>query len=354
MTVEALGPPPQLRTIAAGVEDLLRGLFAAERTRWAEVDERLVEAIDELADHVLRGGKRLRAAFCYWGAVGAGGGEPAGVWEAAAAFELLQGFALIHDDVMDDADTRRGHPTVHVRHAERLRDAGWRGEPRRYGEGVAILVGDLGHVYADRLTRGLTPAARAVWDELRVELNLGQYLDMRSAAAGELDRTTAERVSLFKSGLYTIVRPLQVGAVLVPEPDPTTVERLDAYGRPLGRAFQLRDDLLGVLGDTFAVGKPVGDDLREGKPTELLAAALERADDRQRRLLAAVGRADLDDGAVHALVEVLHDTGAIAEIERRIGELVEQSIAVVAELAFEPEAREALTVLAEFVGGRDR
>jgi geranylgeranyl diphosphate synthase, type I len=328
MTVEALGPPPQLRSIAAGVEELLRGLFVAERTRWAEVDERLVEAIDELADHVLRGGKRLRAAFCYWGAVGAGGEEPAGVWEAAAAFELLQGFALIHDDVMDDADTRRGHPTVHVRHAERLRDAGWRGEPRRYGEGVAILVGDLGHVYADRLTRELTPAARAVWDELRVELNLGQYLDLRSAAAGELDRTTAERVSLFKSGLYTIVRPLQVGAVLVPEPDPTTIERLDAYGRPLGRAFQLRDDLLGV--------------------------ALERADDRQRRLLAAVGRSDLDDGAVHALVEVLHDTGAIADIERRIGELVEQSIAVVAELAFEPEARTALTVLAEFVGGRDR
>ena len=351
---EPMAPPPQLTMVADRVQEALVALFDAEQRRWAQVDERLAELVAELADSVLRGGKRLRAAFCYWAAVGAAGHEPAQVWEAAAAFELLQGFALIHDDVMDDAATRRGHPTVHVRHAQRVTEAGWRGEPRRYGEGVAILVGDLGHVYADRLTAGFPARARAVWDELRIELNLGQYLDLRAAAAAEVDATTAARVSLFKSALYTIVRPLQVGAALSSTCPDTVLDLLDAYGRPLGRAFQLRDDLLGVLGDSATLGKPVGDDLREGKPTELLAVALERADRAQRCRLDLVGRPDLDAEQLAAVVAVLHETGAVAAIEGRIDGLVDEATAVVARLPFAPAAAEALVDLAAFAGGRDR
>lgn len=351
---EPVEPPPQLAMVAARVQDELAGLLAAEHERWSGVDERLAEAVAELADHVLRGGKRLRAAFCYWAAVGAADGEPDTVWQAAAAFELLQGFALIHDDVMDDAATRRGHPTVHVRHAERLTQAGWRGEPRRYGEGVAILVGDLGHVYADRLTSRFPVQARAIWDELRIELNLGQYLDMRAAAAADVDAATAAMVSLFKSGLYTIVRPLQLGAALTPTASAELLDGLDRYGRPLGRAFQLRDDLLGVLGDTTTVGKPVGDDLREGKPTELLAVALTRADAAQRGLLQLVGQPGLGGDTLAELVAVLHDTGAIATIERRIDELVDEAVRAADGLPFAPAARATLVDLARYVGGRDR
>jgi geranylgeranyl diphosphate synthase, type I len=351
---EALGPTPQLTWVAERVQAELVRLFDDERRRWTVVDPRLVEAIDELADHVLRGGKRLRAAFCYWAAVGSAGEEPAGVWEAVAAFELLQGFALIHDDVMDAADTRRGHPTVHVRHAHRLASSGWRGEPRRYGEGVAILVGDLGHVYADRLSTSLPRPARDIWDELRIELNLGQYLDLRSAAAGELDAETAARTSTFKSGLYTIVRPLQLGAALADGTGPDLLDALDRYGRPLGRAFQLRDDLLGVLGDASAVGKPVGDDLREGKATELLARAMEGADDHDRRLLARAGEDDLDDGAVTDMVAALLRTGAVAAMEARIHALVDEATAAAHRLPFDPPAIEALVGLAAYVGGRDR
>jgi geranylgeranyl diphosphate synthase, type I len=347
-------PPGELTDVAGRVQAALSTLFDDELERWRTVDDRLAEVVAELADHVLRGGKRLRAAFCYWAAVGAGGGEePPGVWQAACAFELLQGFALIHDDVMDDADTRRGHPTVHVSHADRLRDAGWRGEPRRYGEGVAILVGDLGHVYADRCTSDLPPAARRIWDELRIELNLGQYLDLRAAAAAEVDGETAARVSLFKSGLYTIVRPLQLGAALSPHVTADLLEGLDAYGRPLGRAFQLRDDLLGVLGDANTVGKPVGDDLREGKPTELLVAASERAEGRQRRLLERVGQPDLTTEELIELVQVLHATGAVAAIEERIETLVSDAVRAVNLLGFEPGPSRALVALAHYVAGRD-
>ena len=174
--------------MAAKVDQRVESLLGSERTRWAATDERLSEAIDELA-RMARGGKRLRAAFCYYAWRGAGGNpaDEAEAIDAGAAFELLQTFALIHDDIMDDADTRRGEATIHVHQAEQVVANGWTGEPRRYGEGIALLVGDLAHVYADQLIGSHSRAARDLWDELRIELNLGQYLDMRAAAAGQVD-----------------------------------------------------------------------------------------------------------------------------------------------------------------------
>ncbi|MGI9596425.1 MAG: polyprenyl synthetase family protein, partial [Acidimicrobiales bacterium] len=272
-------PPSQLLDVAAKVDARLHAVLDQQAEHWRSVDPRLEEAVGELARMVTSGGKRLRAAFCYWAWVGSGGPDHPEVIDepdreeliisVGAAFEFLQVFALIHDDIMDDSATRRGAKTVHVNHAERLTEQGWRGEARRYGEGVAILVGDLGHVYADQLMNGVSDRARQLWDELRIELNLGQYLDMRSAAAGALELETARQVATFKSALYTIVRPLQVGACLHGQGDAALLDQLDQFGRPLGRAFQLRDDALGVLGDESQLGKPVGDDFREGKPTEL-------------------------------------------------------------------------------------
>ncbi len=357
MTTQA---PSQLTSVAAQVGDRLDELLAAESARWAGVDPRLAEAVDELATTLTGGGKRLRAAFCYWGWRGrcSGPGDPCDgrgertVLDAAAAFELLQAFALIHDDVMDDSDTRRGLPTVHVRQADRLVEEGWTGEPRRFGEGVAILVGDLGHAYADRLMADVDPAARRIWDELRIELSLGQYLDLRSAAAADLDRATADRVSTFKSALYTIVRPLQLGASLDGPVDDEVLDLLEAYGRPLGRAFQLKDDLLGVLGDEATIGKPVGDDLREGKPTELVALGRQRADAAQARVLAGIGRRDLTEADVADIVAVLDATGAVAETMEAIDGLVVTAVDAAHALPFGAEAREALIALATYVAAR--
>ncbi len=313
---------------------------------------------------VTSGGKRLRAAFCYWAWIGSGGPEMGAADDAfadpeeliinvGAAFEFLQVFALIHDDIMDDSATRRGTKTVHVNHAERLVSEGWRGEARRYGEGVAILVGDLGHVYADQLTAGISDRARQLWDELRIELNLGQYLDMRSAAAGALDLETARQVATFKSALYTIVRPLQVGACMNGQGDAALLEQLDQFGRPLGRAFQLRDDALGVLGDESQLGKPVGDDLREGKPTELVAYAVANADAEQAKKLESIGANDLTAAEVDELVTVLVDTGAVEQNEAEIGRLVAEATKVLAEIPFTDEAKEALQSLADYVAVRN-
>ena len=362
-------PPVQLSSVGAKVEARLDRLFCEQREYWRSVDPRLAEAVDELASITAGGGKRLRAAFCYWAWHGRrygpdGSGDRAGglpgdgepdrvVVDVGAAFELLQAFALVHDDVMDDSATRRGRPTVHTAQAERLEREGWLGEPRRFGEGVAILVGDLGHAYADSLLADAGPTARQIWDGLRIELNLGQYLDLRAAAAAELDQRTAEQVSTFKSALYTIVRPLQLGASIDGPASPELLNLLERYGRPLGRAFQLKDDLLGLLGDEATLGKPVGDDLREGKPTELAALAAERADLDQRAILAGIGRRDLDAGEVAEIVAVLVATGAVDGITERIAQLVDEATAVVDELPFDETSRGALTALAGYVAARN-
>ena len=374
-------PPDQLTHVGSLVEDRLATLFASETARWASNDERLAEAVSTLGKVVNGRGKRLRAAFCYWAWHGtswidsANGLEPrldthcapeSLAIDAGAGFELMHAFALIHDDVMDDSSLRRGEPTVHVEQSGLLHTNGWRGEARRYGEGVAILLGDLSHVYADQMMASIPPYARAVWDELRIELNLGQYLDLRSAAAAQLDPATAAKVSLFKSALYTIVRPLQLGAMLsfasratptAPASPPDEAKNLlgllDRFGRPLGRAFQLKDDLLGLLGHERDIGKPVGDDLREGKPTELLAVALQRAGNSEMRTLSMIGQRELSPDQIKAIVAVMDGLGAIAEIEARIDDLVSAAVESVPDLPFNEQAMRSMGALAHYVGKRD-
>jgi geranylgeranyl diphosphate synthase type I len=345
--------PASLAAVSAAVEGRLAALFDDERRRWAELDPGLVEPLDTLATFVLNGGKRLRPVFCHWGFVGAGG-DPADppVVDAGAAFEQLQAFALIHDDVMDGSSVRRGARTAHLAYGDRHADSAWRGEVRRFGEGVAILLGDLAHVYADRLVPRRSPDVQAVWDELRTELNVGQYLDLVGTARGDVDLAAARRIARYKSGKYTIERPLHVGAALAGR-YADLAGPLSAYGDPLGEAFQLRDDLLGAFGDEALTGKPVGDDLREGKPTPLLAIATRAADAAQARVLRLVGEPDLSPEAVAEVQQVLRATGAVAEVEASIQELTDQALAARPGLVVTDEAGAALGALARFVAWRD-
>jgi geranylgeranyl diphosphate synthase type I len=345
--------PSSLGPVSTAVEERLAALFAEERERWGALDPVLVEPLDSLATFVLSGGKRLRPAFCHWGFVGAGGdpADPA-IVDAGAAFELLQAFALVHDDVMDGSDVRRGARTAHLAYGDRHQRAAWRGEERRFGEGVAILLGDLAHVYADRLVPRTHPDVQAVWDELRTELNVGQYLDLVGTASGDVDLAAARRIARYKSGKYTIERPLHLGAALAGRFG-ALAGPLSAYGDPLGEAFQLRDDLLGAFGEATVTGKPVGDDLREGKPTPLLTMALTAADADQAAVLAQVGDPDLTDAQVADIQRVLLATGATDQVEAYIAALAESALAALATIDVTDEARAELDALARFVAWRE-
>ncbi|MCB0963263.1 MAG: polyprenyl synthetase family protein [Acidimicrobiales bacterium] len=345
--------PADLGLVASRVEARVTTLLDGETARWQAEDPTLVEPLDALRALVMAGGKRLRPVFCHWGHVAAGGDPDADrVVDAGAAFELLQAFALIHDDVMDGSATRRGAPAVHRRFAAAHTERGLAGEDRRFGEGVAILVGDLALVYADLLLPDGIPDVAALWHELRIELNIGQFLDLAGTATGGVDAVGARRIARLKSGRYTIERPLQLGAHLAG--DPAMAAALSAYGSPLGEAFQLRDDVLGVFGQEDRTGKPVGDDLQEGKPTLMLAVARERADDAGLELLAQVGDPDLAPEVVADLQALFVSTGALEVVETEIAALAGRATAALSGIdGLGAHAEVALRDLADFVVARD-
>ncbi len=313
--------------------------------------------LSETLTEFLSGGKRLRPAFCYWGWRGAGGDatdralDDAAI-RAAASLEFLQACALIHDDVMDGSETRRGLPAVHHRFANMHRGELWLGSPEAFGIGAAILVGDLCLAWADQIL--MTSAfdaealrrAKRVYDEMRTELMAGQYLDLSEQARGGGSIERARTVVRYKSAKYTIERPLHVGAALAGA-DASVFEAYSAFGLPLGEAFQLRDDVLGVFGDPRETGKPAGDDLREGKRTILIATAFERATPHQQSLIRQhLGDPMLDAAGIEAMREIIDQTGALAETEQLIERGLEQALTAARSPVIAPEAQEVLVELA--------
>ncbi|UNS95738.1 polyprenyl synthetase family protein [Streptomyces tubbatahanensis] len=336
--------------VLARAEERLDGLLAMERRRWATVDHRATVPVDTIA-HLLRaGGKRLRPAFCVIGFLAAGG-DPADdrVVDAAAATEFLHGFALLHDDVLDDSPLRRGAPSAHVRHAREHRERRWQGESRRYGEGVAVLAGDLALSYALRLAQELPSEARRVWADLVSEMIVGQHLDVAVAAEAVTDPRLSAYIANAKSGRYSIRRPLELGAALTG--DTSLSDAFAAYGTALGEAFQLRDDLIDVFGDAHVAGKPVGADAENHKMTLLMTTAV-RHDARVRDIVARGGDDPAGQGA--ALRRALQETDVLATIERRIDSLVADAGRALEDAPIGEEWRRQLADMAVVVAYRDK
>ncbi|HST65436.1 MAG TPA: polyprenyl synthetase family protein, partial [Mycobacteriales bacterium] len=331
-------------------EDLRARVWAALETFLDRQDARLLAVGYETGELVravrelLLGGKRLRPAFGYWGWRGVGMPDDDRMVTAASALELFQACALIHDDVMDRSDTRRGRPAAHKRFGTLHGESGWHGDGDAFGTAAAILAGDLCLAWTDEMFFGcgLEPdrllRARPLFDEMRTELMGGQYLDLLEQATGGGSVPRARRVIQFKSARYSVLRPLQLGAVLAGA-DRSMLDAYESYGMPLGEAFQLRDDVLGVFGDPARTGKPAGDDLRECKPTVLVALARQASSAAQGQVLARhLGDPQLDPAGVAALSEVIVATGALAEVERMIAGCTEQSLAALDASAIDPQA----------------
>jgi len=342
--VEAVG-----RRLAGVMED-----YRADAAAISPSATPLVESIAAL----VRGGKRLRAVLAWWGWQGAGGApDDDRILEAAVALELFQAAALIHDDILDRSDTRRGAPSVHRSFEARHRASGWRQDPGHFGTSAAILTGDLclalsEEVFASAADASPDPAAaRSVFNRMRFEVMAGQYLDVLDEVevpgkdpAAALER--AHTVLRYKSARYSVVHPLDLGGVLA-DPHGAPREPFARFSTPLGEAFQLQDDLLGVFGDPDATGKPSGDDLREGKRTALVAHALdllppEGAEDLER----ALGDAGLTDAQVARLQRLLEECGARRRVEQAVAALGEEALAALDAMPVEDAVRAGLGRLA--------
>jgi geranylgeranyl diphosphate synthase, type I len=356
--------PGDLARIRSEIGRALDDFVARQRAILAQISADLVPCADAVKD-LLAGGKRLRAAFCYWGWRATGGADEPAIFAAAAALELLHASALVHDDVMDASDTRRGQPAVHKRFAGAHATAGWHGSADSFGAGSAILVGDLLLCWTDELLRTSGLPAESVWrglsvlDAMRSEVFAGQFLDLVGQASRASTVDGALRVVTYKSAKYTVERPLQLGAALHSDHGdgratpgrPAGRDAVSAaftrYGIPLGIAFQLRDDILGVFGDPAETGKPVIDDLREGKRTVLLAIARERADQAQAAILdRSVGDPALTEQVAQQVRDIITSTGALAECEQMISVNVSEALASLGCAPITAESKSALAELA--------
>jgi len=355
--------PLDAEDVRARVDRALGALLDQELSALGFLGPDAGPVTDILTRFAMEGGKRLRPAFVYWGYRGAGGpadGPQAdAAIKAACSVELLHVCALVHDDIMDGSEVRRGRPAMHVSFAGLHRRRGWRGDPAGFGEGAALLMGDLAFTWGDvalaeaGLTDDRLAAALRVFNRLRSELMGGQYLDLVEARRGAPDEDAVRRVLSYKSGRYTIERPLHLGHALAAGA-PALAADYSAYGLPLGEAFQLRDDILGVFGEPEVTGKPAGDDLREGKETYLVLLARQRADRAGRQLLeAALGNAKLSEDEVAEVRRLLQACGALEATEARIGELLaEAKAALAATRGIDERARATLAALADHVTDR--
>jgi geranylgeranyl diphosphate synthase type I len=328
-------------TVGERVTGELLSFLEGERR---ELEPEALPLLDEIEALIRAGGKRLRPRFCYWGFV-AGGGRPGReILRVAASLELLHTFALIHDDVMDASSLRRGRATAF----------------RALGPPAAILTGLLGFVLADRLftTAGFSPEAVARasdrFDRMRARAIAGQHLDLLAARSREPAEETAWRIAELKSASYTVTDPLVMGALCATD-DRRVIEMLEAYGVPLGLAFQMRDDVLGVFGDPSETGKDRDGDLREGKQTVLVARALRLATGEQRAFLArALGDPELTPSGAERAREIIVTTGALDATEETILELTGKATGALDAGLLGPEAAEALASLADEVTQRVR
>lgn len=345
--------PTPIAHLRQRIDAELRAVVDSRARELRELHPELTALGDELVRFVSGGGKRLRPALTCLGHELAGG-EASAVLGPALAVELVHTCALVHDDVIDRAPSRRGRPTAHVALASQRRPGPG---AERFGEAAAILLGDLAHVVADDLFLDTTvPEERlregfAVFSRMRTEVTVGQYLDIVAAGRADVDPDHALAIAGYKSGRYSVARPLQIGAVLAGRGE--LGAQLAGIGVGLGQAFQLRDDILGVFGSEAETGKSNLSDLAEGKRTYLVARTLERLDDPSRaRFHRLLGDPDLDESAAEDLREMMRASGGLADTERRIAELVDASLADLPRLDLPPGGADLLRSVARYLTDR--
>lgn len=344
--------------IPEAARDELAGYFRSREPEIDRIGTPVAEAVAHLSDFVLGGGKRVRPLYAWAGFVGAGGlaaaEDPRAVLRAVSSLEFIQACALIHDDIIDSSDTRRGKPTVHRAVEKQHAGQNWTGDAGHFGRSVAILAGDLALTWAEDMLQdsGISSAAlartREPWRAMRTEVIGGQLLDISLEAAADERIELAEAVNRFKTAAYTIERPLHLGAAIAGA-GPELIDAFRGYGRDIGVAFQLRDDLLGVFGDPAVTGKPAGDDLREGKRTVMLARALTLADAADpataAQLRAGIGTVRTPE-EIAELAQAMADTGVVEEMEEQITALTESGLSQLEQVNLPAEVSATLRTLA--------
>lgn len=341
--------------LLSAISETIDGYLAAQEPMLTAIG---ATALLDVAREGTAGGKRLRPAYCYWSYVAAAGlpGDDAPLLKVASSLDLLHVSALVHDDLIDAADTRRGLPAAHKRFEQLHAARRGRGSEADFGTSSAILLGDLLLMWSvDLVDSSGAPhldRARPHLSAMRAEVTAGQYLDVAAqygvtgavTVAEELD--VAQRVLEYKSASYSIRRPAQIGAALGGADD-ALIDALGEFGSIIGRAFQLRDDVLGVYGEASVTGKPYGGDIREGKRTVLVLTALANsAPEAATELEQLLGAPGLTDDDVTRAASLIDASGARAHVEGIIDDSLTRALGVLDRARLTTDGRTALGELA--------
>lgn len=358
------------------IQQRLDEFCAQQRRDFAAISDELAPITDYVRD-LLQGGKRFRALFAYWAWVGALENQrltpeqlelsAEAIVEISAALEMFHGAALVHDDLLDRSDTRRGKPAVHKRFENLHSQSGWAGAAERFGQAGSVLVGDMMLGWANELfakailkapSAAAQQAAREQFHLMQIEVMAGQYLDVAEENAGPTRAAheavgRANRVMLYKTAKYSVEAPLLIGAAFAGG-DEALLHSISAFAVPLGLAFQLKDDILGVFGAPEKTGKPVGDDLREGKRTVLIALTRETLAPTVVKIFdELLTERELSDDQIRYLQQTIVDSGALRKTELMLEELADQSLAALEHIELAPNAKSQLRALAQKVISRD-
>lgn len=352
---DAIWAEAQLNLFRKRFDPVLAAFLAKETEAAKLIRPELAELLKVSVEFIMAGGKRLRPAFTYFGYKAVGGQDDETILRAAVPMELVHAGALVHDDVMDNSDIRRGNPTVHKVFEKSLENAAT-------GTATAIVAGDQILALADRAFSeyphfdGRFQGARRVFDQMTVKINYGQYLDVIGNLMGLVDDDWVMKVMRFKTAGYTVEKPLVIGALLAGA-NGQQREVLSGYGLPLGIAFQIRDDILGMFGNEAEVKKPVDSDLKEGKKTLLVVhTVLElekqyRENDR-KRFFEILGNQNLSKQDYNWVQDLMTETGALEYCENQVAVLTEQAKQSLLTENFDPQAKKYLLGIADYLVAR--
>lgn len=365
----------QTQQLPSLVQHRINSFITEQREALREIGADFDPLIDE-ASAFLQGGKRLRAMFLTLGyeAISPLNYEDSGphstfpqVLDAACSLELFHAAALVHDDIIDRSASRRGRPSSHAIFANLHSASGFRGDAAHFGTSAGILLGDLLQSWADECFQKAVDAlpdrmaakrGRQHFNRMRSEVAVGQYLDVleeqhRNFADHQEQLERSTRVLVYKSAKYSVQAPLLIGAALAGASE-SHMRALADFGLPVGVAFQLRDDVLGVFGDEDLTGKPTGDDLTEGKRTVLVTLARDALPAGPRRVFEDLhGDPDLEPSQIRMLQDTIRQTGALDRVETMITQNLGIAREALGEGDFRSEAVKPLIALAEFAAQRE-
>jgi len=359
-----------VRTITADITDLLEQyqeqinarlawFFDAKIEEASGISRHTRDVVASAKEYTLRGGKRLRPIFCIYGYKCLRADNEEAILDAAISLELMQSYLLIHDDIMDEDELRRGNRTFHILCKELCEREFGVTKAHKFGENVAIVGGDLLESYGAEVLATSSfkseyvQKALAAYAKIVKNVGYGQILDLTAERKGSFSEDEILTIHHLKTASYTIEGPLHIGALLAgaTEADLTV---LSTYGIPLGLAFQIQDDILGLFGSAGKTGKPVGSDIREGKKTLLILHALERCSEADKAvILNALGNDAVTDGKIEAVRAIVRSTGSLEYSKALVRELIEKAVATISGSRFRAEAQAFLVAIADFIGRRD-